>query len=95
MSDQIKILFLFLPSPPPPHAVSDDDDLVSYDRGCGNSEEDFNGETDKCEHYVRFGEENHHCVCQGHLCNGAEASYSSSVVVASVLAALWTLRGSA
>ena len=64
------------------------EDLVSYERGCGISEEEYNGETETCESYVRFSEEHHYCVCQESKCNGANSRTLSYITVIMMIAAL-------
>ncbi len=61
--------------------------MESVDRGCGVSSVEFNSETDKCEDYMRFGEENHHCVCDTNYCNGANHT-KAAVSVSLMLFAL-------
>ncbi len=60
----------------------DENDKETYKRGCADSSDLYNDETDKCYSYDKFGVEYHECTCDDDECNGAGSSAAALAVVA-------------
>ena len=55
-------------------------------RGCGVSEDRYDGETDKCRSGETWGTEVTECVCEEDDCNGTTRSQAPVVVLVLVVA---------
>jgi len=64
------------------------DDVESYARGCGRSD-DYDDQEDLCQRYDIWGGENHECVCDENGCNQGHIQRFSLFLVTLTLLAFW------